>query len=121
MTSQDRPDEFADRVSALEHQQRADRRALGSLDADVSDLQAQRRADVRLLESLRLTQRGHGEQLQRIGRDVSDLSDGLAAARQTQQEHGEQLQHVRRDADDGFAAVRSQLDGIVRLLQRGVK
>jgi len=56
-------DELADRVTALEQQQRADRRALGSLDADVSDLQQQRRQDVRLFQSIRDTQIEHGRRL----------------------------------------------------------
>jgi hypothetical protein len=41
--------DFADRLSAVEQQQQADRRALGPLDGDLSELQAQRRHDVRLM------------------------------------------------------------------------
>src|SRR3954463_1503102 len=66
MTGPDPDDDLTDRVSALEQQQRADRRALGSLDADLSDLQEQRRQDVRLLQSLRDTQIEHGERLERL-------------------------------------------------------
>ncbi|MGZ4649045.1 MAG: hypothetical protein ACXV3A_00665 [Kineosporiaceae bacterium] len=66
MTSEEPSDNLADRVTALEQQQRSHRRALGSLDADVSDLQTQRRQDVRLLQSLRQTQVEHGDQLTRL-------------------------------------------------------
>jgi hypothetical protein len=90
-------DHLRDRVSALEQQQRADRRALGSLDADVSDLQTQRRQDVRLLQSLRETQIEHGE---RLGR----LESGLDS--------------LRSDTASGFAVVGGRLDVIVQLLRR---
>ncbi len=66
MSSEEPSDNLADRVTALEQQQRSHRRALGSLDADVSDLQTQRRQDVRLLQSLRQTQVEHGDQLTRV-------------------------------------------------------
>ena len=98
MTEPDRNDDLADRVLALEQQQRADRRALGSLDADVSDLQAQRRADVRLLQSLRDTQIEHGE-----------LLGGLES----------RLESLESSTSSGFAAVSSRLEVIVELLGGG--
>jgi hypothetical protein len=98
MTGPDRDDDLADRVLALEQQQRADRRALGSLDADVSDLQAQRRQDVRLLQSLRDTQIEHGERLGRLESGLESLESNTSA---------------------GFAAVGARLDVIVELLRRG--
>jgi len=98
MTGPDRDDDLADRVLALEQQQRADRRALGSLDADVSDLQAQRRQDVRLLQSLRTTQLEHGE---RLGRLES------------------RLESLEVSTSSGFDAVGARLDVIVELLGGG--
>jgi peptidoglycan hydrolase CwlO-like protein len=93
MAGPDRDDDLTDRVTALEQQQRADRRALGSLDADLSDLQAQRRQDVRLLQSLRATQIEDGE---RLGRLESQVASGFAAM-------GARLDVIveilRRDAD----------------------
>ncbi len=74
----------------MEQQQRVDRRALGSLDADLTDLQSQRRQDVRLLQSLRETQVEQGARLER-------LESGMSA---------------------GFSALRGRLDVIVDLLRR---
>jgi peptidoglycan hydrolase CwlO-like protein len=93
MTSPEPHDDLVDRVSALEQQQRADRRALGSLDADVSELQSQRRHDVRLLQSLR----------------------------DTQIQHGERLDHLESEVRSGFAAVGARLDVIVDLLRRDAR
>ena len=73
MTGPDPGDDLPDRVSALEQQQRADRRALGSLDADLSDLQQQRRQDVRLMQTLRDTQLEHGERLGRLENGLGQL------------------------------------------------
>ena len=113
MTGPDRDDDLADRVLALEQQQRADRRALGSLDADVSDLQAQRRQDVRLLQSLRDTQIEHGERLGRLEYRLESLesntSAGFAAV-------GARLDGIESATSAGFAAVGGRLDGIVELL-----
>jgi peptidoglycan hydrolase CwlO-like protein len=92
MTSPEPHDDLVDRVSALEQQQRADRRALGSLDADVSELQSQRH-DVRLLQSLR----------------------------DTQIQHGERLDHLESEVRSGFAAVGARLDVIVDLLRRDAR
>jgi len=97
MTGPDPDDDLPDRVSALEQQERADRRALGSFDADLSDLQQQRRQDVRLLQSLRDTQVEHGERLGRLETRVGSLEATTAA---------------------GFAAVGSRLDVIVELLRQ---
>jgi len=95
MTGPDPDDDLTDRVSALEQQQRADRRAFGSLDADLSDLQEQRRQDVRLLQSLRETQIEHGERLERLESRIGSLETATAA---------------------GFAAVGARLDVILELL-----
>src|SRR3954447_20705447 len=80
MTRPDPDDDLPDRGSALEQQQRADRRALGSLDADLSDLQTQRRQDVRLLQSLRDTQIEHGERLGRLESGLERLETMTSAA-----------------------------------------
>jgi chromosome segregation ATPase len=105
MTGPDRDDDLADRVLALEQQQRADRRALGSLDADVSDLQAQRRQDVRLLQSLRDAQIEHGERLERLGSRLGRLQS--------------RLESLESSTSSGFAAVGARLDVIVELLGGG--
>ncbi len=80
--TQEPGDELADRVTALEQQQRADRRALGSLDADVADLREQRRQDVRLFRSIRDTQIEHGRRLDRIDGRLDRIDgrlDGLVS------------------------------------------
>jgi hypothetical protein len=96
MTERERGDDLADRMLALEQHQRADRRALGSLDADVFDVQSQRRQDVRLLQSLRETQIQHGDHLERLESRLGQLETTTSA---------------------GFAAVGARLDLIVALLQ----
>ena len=111
MTGPDRNDDLADRVLALEQQQRADRRALGSLDADVSDLQAQRRQDVRLLQSLRTTQLEHGERLGRLESRLDSVASATSA--------GFAAVGARLDAvDSRLDGVDSRLDVIVELLRR---
>jgi chromosome segregation ATPase len=130
MTGPDRDDDLADRVLALEQQQRADRRALGSLDADVSDLQAQRRQDVRLLQSLRDTQIEHGERLgrlesglgrveSRLGSLESSTAAGFAAVNARVGRVESRLDSLRSSTSSGFAAVGAQLDVIVELLGGG--
>jgi chromosome segregation ATPase len=102
MTGPNPDDDLTDRVSALEQQQRADRRALGSLDADLSDLQGQRRQDVRLLQSLRDTQIEHGERLERLESHVAGLDSRVAG--------------LETATATGFAAVGARLDVILELL-----
>src|SRR4051812_4775634 len=111
MTGPDPDDDLADRVSALEQQQRADRRALGSLDADLSDLQEQRRQDVRLLQSLRDTQIEHGERLARLESSLTGVDSRLVGLES-------RVVALESATAAGFAAVGSRLDVIVELLQR---
>jgi peptidoglycan hydrolase CwlO-like protein len=125
-------DDLADRVAALEQQQRADRRALGSLDADLSDLQMQRRQDVRLLQSLRDTQLEHGERLGRLESGQAALESGQAALKSGQAalksgqaalKSGQaalesRLGQVESAVSGGFATVGARLDVIVELLRR---
>jgi chromosome segregation ATPase len=125
MTGPDRNDDLADRVLALEQQQRADRRALGSLDADVSDLQAQRRQDVRLLQSLRTTQLEHGERLGRLESGLGRLDSRLDGVDSRLDRVDSRLDRVDSRLDRvesatsaGFAAVDARLDVIVELLRR---
>jgi hypothetical protein len=102
--TEDPGDDLADRVTALEQQQRADRRALGSLDRDVSDLQQQRRQDVRLLQSIRDTQIEHGRRLDGLDRRFDGLEtrfDGLEGR-----------------VESGFADMRTSLSLILELLRR---
>ena len=105
MTGGEPEDDLADRGPALEQQQRADRRALGSLDADVADLQAQRRQDVRLLQSLRATQIEHGERLGRLESGLERLESRVGG--------------IESATSVGFAAVGARLDVIVDLLGGG--
>jgi hypothetical protein len=93
-------DELADRVSALEDQQRADRRALGSLDRDVADLQVQRRQDVRLMQSIRDTQIEHGRRLDGIDRRLDGIDRRLDGI------------------ETGMGDMRSNLAVIIELLRR---
>jgi chromosome segregation ATPase len=130
MTRPDRIDDLADRVLALEQQQRADRRAIGSLDADVSDLQAQRRQDVRLLQSLRTTQLEQGERLGRVESGLGRLESRLDRVDSRLDRVDSRLDGIdgRLDGVDsrlgrvesatsaGFAAVDARLDVIVELL-----
>src|SRR3954465_15168973 len=103
--NEDAGDELADRVSSIEQQQqRADGRALGSLDHDLSDLQQQRRQDVRLLQSLRDTQIEHGERLERLEARVGGLESRVVG--------------LESATSAGFAAVGSRLDVIVELLRQ---
>jgi chromosome segregation ATPase len=136
MTGPDPDDDLADRVSAVEQQQRADRHALGSLDADVSDLQDQRRQDVRLLQSLRETQIEHGERLGRlesgldrlatmtatalgvVGERLGRLESGQTRLESRQTRLESRLGRLESGTSAGFAAVGARLDVIVELLHR---
>lgn len=126
--SQDPGDELADRVTALEQQQRADRRALGSLDADLADLQEQRRHDVRLFRSIRETQIEHGRRLDGIdgrlegidGR-LDRLEAGLAEVKSELTEVQTGLTEVRTglaELQGGLTEVRAGVGVIVELLRR---
>jgi chromosome segregation ATPase len=112
-------DDLADRVLALEQQQRADRRALGSLDADVSDLQAQRRQDVRLLQSLRDTQIEHGERLQRLESGLQRLESRFGGLDSRFGSLESRFEGLESSTSSGFAAVGARLDVIVDLLAGG--
>ncbi len=118
MTGPDPDDDLPDRVSALEQQQRADRRALGSLDADLSDLQQQRRQDVRLMQTLRDTQLEHGERLGRLETGLGQLQSRVGGLEATTAA-GFAAVGSRLDViETGFAAVGSRLDVIVELLRQ---
>jgi uncharacterized coiled-coil protein SlyX len=133
--SEEPGDELADRVTALEEQQRSDRRAIGSLDADIADLQVQRRQDVRLIQAVRNTQVEHGQRLDRIDRRLDGMVgrfDGIDRRLDRMDGRFDRMdgRFDRMDGrfdgmdgrldplESGFADMRSKLTLIVELLRR---
>jgi chromosome segregation ATPase len=133
--SEEPGEDLADRLTALEQQQRADRRALGSLDADMADLQERRRQDVRLFWSIRETQIEHGRRLDGIDGRLDGMDRRLEGIDGRLANTDRRLEGMDRrldgidgrlenmdgrlgGLDSGFADMRATLAVIIDLLRR---